>query len=228
VAVAAGLVETGRLTLRSHATDGTSDTRESGETGESANGERNSRGDGSGTTTPVFAGPETTFVPLVIGESATVVAARDEEFDPRVYENCRACWADASPFALRTPSLATVRERLAEEIGPEVREEFDAAVATVERDCDPTAFDPVIVTLLLGARHEQFHYDVSRLGADLGLASKATFSRKKTRLEEMGVVTTEKDRPGGGRPRQRLFLTDEYRDRLADGGLSGIVPNVLE
>jgi hypothetical protein len=58
-------------------------------------------------------------------------------------------------------------------------------------------------------------YDISKWGEDVGLASKATFSRTKTDLEEAGVVATEKVPIEVGRPRLRLRLGDD-RLRSAD------------
>ena len=46
----------------------------------------------------------------------------------------------------------------------------------------------------------------------MGLASKATFSRMKGRLEEQGVIATEKVPIDVGRPRLRLRLGDQLRD----------------
>ena len=47
------------------------------------------------------------------------------------------------------------------------------------------------------------------------MASKATFSRTKTRLEERGLIETEKVPIDVGRPRLRLLLGEE-RLREAD------------
>uniref|UniRef100_UPI000A78D6B4 transcriptional regulator TbsP domain-containing protein n=1 Tax=Halococcus thailandensis TaxID=335952 RepID=UPI000A78D6B4 len=58
-------------------------------------------------------------------------------------------------------------------------------------------------------------YDISRWGEDAGVASKATFSRKKTQLEEQGLLETEKVPIDVGRPRLRLLLGEE-RLREAD------------
>jgi predicted transcriptional regulator len=58
-------------------------------------------------------------------------------------------------------------------------------------------------------------YDLSKWGEDVGVASKATFSRVKTNLEEQGLLDTEKVPIDVGRPRLRLLLGDE-RLREAD------------
>lgn len=177
--------------------------------------------------TPVLVGPDGLFVPVVVGGVNTTVAARGTEFVADVVDHCRANWERGDRFSLRTPPLATVRETLGAALGAMARADFDAALETVESGRDPTDFDAVLVALLIGGKHEALHYNVSKWGEDIGLASKATFSRKKGQLEEMGVVTTEKVAVEMGRPRQRLFLTDDYHERLRAEGIAGIVSNVL-
>jgi hypothetical protein len=55
--------------------------------------------------------------------------------------------------------------------------------------------DEVTISLLVAAKNRELLYDISRWGEDIGLASKATFSRTKTRLEDNGLIETEKVPP---------------------------------
>jgi hypothetical protein len=64
--------------------------------------------------------------------------------------------------------------------------------------------------LLVAGRHELLLHDLSTWGEELGVASKATFSRGKTALIEDGILTSEKVPIEVGRPRLRLLLTDEH------------------
>lgn len=68
-------------------------------------------------------------------------------------------------------------------------------------------FDEVVVSLLAAAKHGQLLYDISKLGEDVDVASKATFSRTKTTLEERGLIATEKVPIDVGRPRLRCCST---------------------
>ncbi|PWG73380.1 hypothetical protein DF186_23370, partial [Enterococcus hirae] len=68
-------------------------------------------------------------------------------------------------------------------------------------------------SLLVAAKNDVLLYDISKWGEDVGIASKATFSRTKTKLEDMGLIDTEKVPIDVGRPRLRLKLGD---DRLRD------------
>jgi DNA-binding MarR family transcriptional regulator len=70
-----------------------------------------------------------------------------------------------------------------------------------------------MISLLVAGKNGELLYDISKWGEDVGVASKATFSRTKTRLEDNGLLDTEKVPIDVGRPRLRLLLGDQ---RLAD------------
>jgi len=73
------------------------------------------------------------------------------------------------------------------------------------------------VSLLVAAKNEVLLYDISKWGEDVGIASKATFSRTKTKLEDNGLIATEKVPIDVGRPRLRLQLGDDrLREASAD------------
>jgi hypothetical protein len=139
---------------------------------------------------------------LATDDTSFVDAAREEYTDR---------WADAEPFTLRTPPLSRVQESLEREFGTELAADFERMrIALAETDGD---FDEVDISLLAAARNEALLYDISTWGEGVGVASRATFSRKKTRLEEGGLIDTEKVPIDVGRPRLRLLLGD---DRLRE------------
>lgn len=118
-------------------------------------------------------------------------------------------WRYASGFSHRTPPRNTVRATLAEEIGATTQEDFEAMVETLDtvRGADD-GLDEVAISLLVAARNGVLLYDISKWGEDVGLASKATFSRTKSRLEAAGLIDTEKVPIEVGRPRLRLVLAE--------------------
>jgi hypothetical protein len=107
-----------------------------------------------------------------------------------------------------------VRSSLEAEIGEGTAADFDSvlsSLATARGDGD--GLDEVTISLLVAAKNEELLYDISKWGEDVGIASKATFSRTKTDLEDLGLLDTEKVPIDVGRPRLRLKFGD---DRLAD------------
>lgn len=140
------------------------------------------------------------------GDASLVEAANDHYGD---------MVADADSFTLHTPPLSHIRESLAAEIGEEVAADFDAVLTAID-DAHPdgTGLDEVSISLLVAARNGVLLYDIGKWGEDVGLASKATFSRAKSDLVDAGVIGTEKVPIQVGRPRLRLTLGD---DRLREG-----------
>jgi DNA-binding transcriptional ArsR family regulator len=139
-------------------------------------------------------------------DEADLVEAAREDVDER--------WAAAEEYSLRTPPMSAVREELGEDLDAAVQEDFTGMLDSLETARgDGDDLDEVTVSLLAAAKNEALLYDISRWGEDTGLASKATFSRTKSSLEDAGLIDTEKVPIEVGRPRLRLTLADE---RLRD------------
>jgi hypothetical protein len=157
---------------------------------------------------------EATVVSLVhAGGRVGGLSATEDSFVADVWDRYDELWHDSESYSLRTPPLANVRETLATDLGDGVREDFDAILvelSSVTGDGDD--LDEVTLSLLAAARHSELLYEISKWGEDVGLASKATFSRSKSDLEDVDIVETEKVPIDVGRPRLRLQLADELRD----------------
>ena len=150
------------------------------------------------------------------GHSAALVTD-DEEFVAAVDERWNSRWEEGKEFDLRTPAYTRVLESLGEEFGSGMESDFRTVLESVKSIGDDAGLDAVELSLLLAAKHEQLLYDISKWGEDAGVASKATFSRKKTQLEERGLIETEKVPIDVGRPRLRLLVGDErLREAEAD------------
>jgi hypothetical protein len=165
---------------------------------------------------------------VATGDTLGGLATDDEAFLDTVSEAYEDAWADAEEFSLRTPSITRVRTTLEESIGPDALEDFDSMLASVETARGSgDDLDEVTISLLAAAKNEVLLYDISKWGEDVGIASKATFSRTKTELEELGLIDTDKVPQDVGRPRLRLKLADE---RLADADaeeLTNVAQSVL-
>jgi hypothetical protein len=154
---------------------------------------------------------ETTVTAVVDGGSDVAALSTDRPgFVEAAVEHYAGRWEEAEPFSLRTPPRSAVAETLAEEIGQQTREDFVAildSLASARGNGD--GLGEVTISLLVAARNGVLLYDISRWGEDVGLASKATFSRTKTRLEDNGLIDTDKVPIEVGRPRLRLKLGEE-------------------
>jgi len=155
-------------------------------------------------------------------DAAAGLTTDDEEFVASTVAFYDDVWETASEFSLRTPPLSRVRSTLAAEISEDARADFDAVLDSLSTArSDDGGIDEVTISLLVAARNRELLYDISKWGEDVGLASKATFSRTKTQLEDKGLLDTEKVPIDVGRPRLRLLLgeqrlQDADADELAD------------
>jgi len=157
-----------------------------------------------------------TIALVTAGDTVAGIASTDADVVDPVYDATATTWADAEPFSPRSPAITDVRETLATDVGEAVEGDFDEMLASMETARgDGDDLDEVTVSLLAAARNGVLLYDISKWGEDVGVASKATFSRTKTDLEERGLIETEKVPIDVGRPRLRLRLADE-RLRTAD------------
>jgi len=160
------------------------------------------------------------------GDHVGGLTTSEGEFVGSTYSHYEARWAEASSFSLRTPPLSHIRETLAEDIGPEVADDFDRVLELLDTARgDGEGLDEVTIALLVAANNGELLYDISRWGEDIRLASKATFSRSKNQLEDSGLIGTEKVPIDVGRPRLRLMLGDED---LREAGIEEVVERAQE
>jgi len=141
------------------------------------------------------------------GERTAGLPTDDTEFVESTRSKWTEEWGEAENFDLRTPPRTQVYESLAEKIGSETETDFRTMLDSL--DTARGDLDEVGTTLLAAAKNEIQLYEISRWGEEVGLASKATFSREKTSLEEHGLIDTEKVPIDVGRPRLRLALGDQ-------------------
>ena len=119
-----------------------------------------------------------------------------------------------------------MKQTLREEIGDDAADELNEVLTHAEEISNSNEYLSIVeimlilaarneylsiveIMLILAARNEVLFYDVSKWGEDTGIASKATFSRAKSALEDAGLIETEKVPLDIGRPRIGLIATGE-------------------
>jgi predicted transcriptional regulator len=151
------------------------------------------------------------------GEHIAGLPTDNEEFVGAVNKKWNDQWNQAEEFSLRTPARSRVEESLGEQFSSEVETDFRTLLDAIESTRGDESLDVVDASLLVAAKHELLLYDISKWGEEVGVASKATFSRAKTNLEENGLIKTEKVPIDVGRPRLRLlFGKDELQNADID------------
>ena len=155
----------------------------------------------------IFTTESETVIP-VVGEHS--ISSTDSDLVSSVYGEFDSRFEAAEQYHLRTPPLSVVKETLREEIGDDIADEFDKVLAHAEEISNSNDYLSIVeIMLILAARNEVLLYDISKWGEDVGIASKATFSRAKSALEDADLIETEKVPLDIGRPRLRLIATDK-------------------
>ncbi|MCU4740345.1 DUF5821 family protein [Halobacteria archaeon AArc-m2/3/4] len=162
------------------------------------------------------------------GDRVGGLVTDDEEFVEAAVDSYASRWEDADAFNLRTPPISRVRETLSDEISTDAEGDFSAILNSLETARgDGDGLDEVTISLLVAAKNDALLYDISKWGEDVGIASKATFSRTKTKLEDMGLIDTEKVPIDVGRPRLRLKIGDERLQEADNGQLATVAQSIL-
>jgi hypothetical protein len=131
----------------------------------------------------------------------------ERAFIDATFEEYEHRWEQGGEFSFRTPPLSQIRKTLTQTFGQETAADFDRIIGVMgTRRSDDVHLDAVTIALLVTANNRELLYDVTRWAEEIDLASKATVSRTKNRLEESGILDTEKEPIDVGRPRQRLQL----------------------
>ncbi len=169
-------------------------------------------------------------VAAIVPAGGQVAALRTDEatFVTEAFEHYSRLFQGAREYSLRTPPLSRVRETLGSAMGQDTVDDFDAvleSLTTARGDGD--GLDEVTISLLVAAKNEELLYDISKWGEDVGIASKATFSRAKTKLEKMGLIDTEKVPIDVGRPRLRLRFAHERFQAASADELAGVAQSLL-
>jgi hypothetical protein len=138
------------------------------------------------------------------------VTSADEDVAAALYSEFLSHFEDAENYDLRTPPISKVKSTLREELGDDIADDLDVVLSHADEISNSNEYlDIVEVTILLAARNEILQYDIAKWGEDTGVASKATYSRTKSALEDAGLITTEKVPIDIGRPRLRLIATEK-------------------
>jgi len=172
--------------------------------------------------------PESVLAVVTAGGQVAGLATADGEFVDDAYETYTDRWEAAEEFQLRTPPISQVRESLSQDMGSDAQEDFSDVLSSLETARgDGDGLDEVTISLLVAAKNEELFYDVSKWGEDVGVASKATFSRVKNELEDTGLIRTEKVPVDVGRPRQRLTIQDDRLQNASGSQLASVAESIL-
>ena len=162
------------------------------------------------------------------GETTALLSLDAERWGEWVERAWEVAVAGSAPVDHDQVGYDTLRASLADRLSVSIAETFDTLVQTArQRQPTDAAIDPTSIALMATAWHGGQLAEVTSWGAEAAVASRATFSRVKSQLEDVGVLTTTPIPQDVGRPRLRLELRpphgqDPDPERLIDAAGSVI------
>lgn len=178
-------------------------------------------------TTPLLITDEAVVSVVSSGDQVAGLTLDDAEFVASAHEQWNDQWENAEDVSLRTPGRRQVIDTLSGEFGSAVASDFQTILGSLATARGDDEVDKVVVALLAAAKNEELLYDISKWGEDVGLASKATFSRMKTNLEQRGLIETEKVPIDIGRPRLRLVLGNDQLREADSEDIASVAQSLL-
>ena len=165
------------------------------------------------------------YYPITFASFKTYLELSSPEILQPMSEEFDTCFSDADELDLAVPPWRELLEGLAEATSKETAQEFETLVEAATPD-DLDSLDEVSLALIAAARTGALQYDISKWGEEMNIASKETFSRRKSSLVDDGVVTTEPVQVEMGRPRERLLLVDDSSEDADDVSQPSSEPTV--
>lgn len=157
-------------------------------------------------------------------DEAVVIEIDDEYACQRLWDSYQPKWDCAVSKSIEAPAYSKLLT-LAEQIfGPSVSDDIGTGYAALEDISPGRRPDPIIIGLLVGARHELQLHDVVKWAEAASLRSQGTVSKHKQQLERAGIITPHSEKVGVGRPRQRLALDEAYQN----ASIEDLIVNYME
>jgi hypothetical protein len=160
---------------------------------------------------PAIKTGDSIILPIHDGENLQFIFQSDSDTPDWLPATIEQTKAEANDFDFRAPDYQEVIAHFEAEVSEEFTEFLDETFSHIKQDNSNS--NPVrlatIAVLLAGAAKEKLHYNIGTASEHSSLASKASISRRKTKLEHRGVISTEKVHQEVGRPRQRLVWDTE-------------------
>ena len=120
------------------------------------------------------------------GNSTLTLTTPAQPLTEDVYTFYNNLWSQSIPFHIAAPPFSLVLDSLQSQFGTTLKSDFSTALFSLQKLPSTYDFlDEVALSLLIAARNQILLYDLSRWGEDIGIASRATFSRTKQLLEQL-------------------------------------------
>lgn len=159
----------------------------------------------------------TAYCSLEVGTVSEFVNVESESVQTALDTEYASILEGAEILELDIVGWEKLLDQLEATVGADTRREFERLIQAARLE-HLGALDEYAVAIIAAAQCEALQHDLGTWSEDVGLASKATFSRRKTTLEDQGIIYTEKVPVEVGRPKHRLQLSPDIDTVKVQGG----------
>lgn len=150
---------------------------------------------------------------LGLGDKTWIISVSDETASNDLSDRFKTIWSDSEPVSFRAPALSKISSSFETRFDSELASDFMTLLEEAYPDVvTMSEMNHVDVALLFAAARELMFYDLNKWGDFIGYASSGTFSRKRQKLEEKGIISTSNVQVDIGRPRMKLHMNEEFKD----------------
>jgi hypothetical protein len=164
---------------------------------------------------------------LRVGSVSVLVGGSDNQIMLTLKREFEDAVNQLTDVELDILDIATLLDELERMVGRETRQEFERLLTAAEIE-DLGALDEITVALIAAAQSGALLNDLSSWASEVGLASAATLSRRKSKLEDRSIIYTEKVPIDVGRPKLWLKLSEQVsavRIKGSDLGFTSTAPS---
>lgn len=170
------------------------------------------------TSSPMLIQEEKVMIGIRLADFTRFIDITDKSVCTTIRDEFEHLRDSAEPLEFSFPAWSGLLEELEKMVDKDTRREFERLITAAQME-NLGALDEVSVAIIAAAQSGALMYDLSRWGEDVGLGSKATFSRRKTTLQDDGIIYSEKVPVEVGRPRERVHLSDNISGVTLDIGI---------
>jgi hypothetical protein len=146
-----------------------------------------------------------------VGQTEQFASLTDEDLQTKLNTEFDRITESATPVEPDIRAWGELLGQLEQTVGSDTRHEFERLIEAARIE-NVGALDDISVAIVAAAHSGALLSDLSTWAEEVGLASTATFSRRKQKLVGAGVVDTEKVPIEVGRPKLRLRPSDAERE----------------
>lgn len=167
-----------------------------------------------------------TAVPFTISCAGEVLQVESESMRARAVEVAEESWEAGTETTVEAPSWTATLTAIVDEAGLPLGQRFEELVTAAMQTQQP--IHPVTLLVAAGCMEHTKLQTIQDAVVEGGLSSASTAQRRKTKLEDAGLLNVQYEPGARGRPHHRLYPGENLPDESAPEDVVTAVQTTLE